>query len=302
MNRAGLFELNAVVAVSTHRSFRAAAVELGMSPSALSHAIAALEQRMGVRLFNRTTRSVSLSEAGEVFLTRIRPALRDISAAMDSVNQFRDTPTGTLRINTAEGAARQILQPVIFAFLRQYPDMQLDLVTDGRLIDIVAEGFDAGIRLAETVPQDMISIPCGPDQRFAVVATPAYFEAHGRPKTPADLTSHACIRRRFHSGAIFRWEFEKRGAEMVIDVSGPLTLDSDNLMIEAALQGLGVAYLTEWNVAPHLANRRLERVLLDWTPPFPGMRLYYSGHRHVPAGLRAFIDLTRRAKWPDRKR
>lgn len=302
MNKAGLFELNAVVAVAAHRSFRGAATELGMSPSALSHAIASLEQRMGVRLFNRTTRSVSLSEAGDVFLARIRPALRDISAAMDSVNQFRDTPTGTLRINTAEGAARQILQPIIFAFLRQYPDMQLDLVTDGRLIDIVAEGFDAGIRLAETVPQDMISIPCGPDQCFAVVATPAYFKAHGKPKTPTDLMSHACIRRRFQSGAIFRWEFEKRGEEIILDVGGPLTLDSDNLMIEAVLQGFGIGYLTEWSVARHLAAGRLVRVLEDWTQAFPGMRLYYPGHRHVPAGLRAFIDLTRKASWTGKTR
>jgi DNA-binding transcriptional LysR family regulator len=293
MQRAGLFELNAVVAVSTHRSFRRAATELGMSPSALSHAVATLEQRMGVRLFNRTTRSVSLSEAGEQFLARVRPALREISEAMEAVNAFRDTPTGVLRINTSEGAAQHILTPIVFEYLKRYPDMQVDLVTEGRFIDIVAEGFDAGIRLAEAVPQDMIAVPCSADLRLTVAGSPGYFERHVPPASPVDLIRHSCIRSRMPSGAIYRWEFEKHGEQLAIDVTGPLTLDSHPLMIEAALEGVGLVWVSEWDVADHVAAGRLVRVLEDWTPPFPGLRLYYPGHRHVPAGLRAFIDLIR---------
>src|SRR4051794_10938546 len=234
MPRTGLVELNAVVAVASHRSFRAAATELGMSPSALSHAIAALEQRMGVRLFNRTTRSVSLTEAGEQFLAKVRPALREIAEAIDATNVFRDSPAGTLRLNMSEGAARQILTPIVLEFMRRYPQMQVDLVTQGRLVDIVAEGFDAGIRLAEAVPQDMIAIPCGPEQRYAVVGSPAYFNSRTRPITPGDLVAHECIRGRLPSGAMLKWEFEKRGEQMMVDVKGPLTLDHYELWIEAA--------------------------------------------------------------------
>jgi DNA-binding transcriptional LysR family regulator len=293
MARTGLVELNAVVAVASHRSFRAAATELGMSPSALSHAIAALEQRMGVRLFNRTTRSVSLTQAGEQFLAKVRPALREITEAIDATNVFRDSPAGTLRLNMSEGAARQILTPIVLEFMRRYPQMQVDLVTQGRLVDIVAEGFDAGIRLAEAVPQDMIAIPCGPEQRYAVVGAPAYFENHVHPKTPGDLVAHECIRGRLPSGAMLKWEFEKRGEQMVVDVKGSLTLDHYELWVEAALEGAGLAYVNEWSVSHEISSGRLIRVLEDWTPPFPGLALYYPGHRHVPAGLRAFIGIIR---------
>jgi DNA-binding transcriptional LysR family regulator len=295
MPRTGLVELNAVVAVASHRSFRAAATELGMSPSALSHAIAALEQRMGVRLFNRTTRSVSLTEAGEQFLAKVRPALREIAEAIDATNVFRDSPAGTLRLNMSEGAARQILTPIVLEFMRRYPQMQVDLVTQGRLVDIVAEGFDAGIRLAEAVPQDMIAIPCGPEQRYAVVGSPAYFDNHPHPKTPGDLVAHECIRGRLPSGAMLKWEFEKRGEQMVVDVKGPLTLDHYELWIEAALEGAGLAYVNEWSVSHEISSGRLIRVLEDWTQPFPGLSLYYPGHRHVPTGLRAFIGIIREA-------
>ncbi len=295
MPRTGLVELNTVVAVASHRSFRAAATELGMSPSALSHAIAALEQRMGVRLFNRTTRSVSLTEAGEQFLAKVRPALREIAEAIDATNVFRDSPAGTLRLNMSEGAARQLLTPIVLEFMRRYPQMQVDLVTQGRLVDIVAEGFDAGIRLAEAVPQDMIAVPCGPEQRYAVVGSPAYFNSRTHPKTPGDLVAHECIRGRLPSGAMLKWEFEKRGEQMVVDVKGSLTLDHYELWIEAALEGAGLAYINEWSVSHEISSGRLVRVLEDWTPPFPGLALYYPGHRHVPAGLRAFIGIIREA-------
>lgn len=296
MPKAGLLELNAVVAVARHRSFRAAAAELGLSPSALSHAVATLEQRVGVRLFNRTTRSVSLSEAGERFLSRVGPALREISEAMEAVNEFKDRPTGTLRLTTWEAAARLVVMPLVMEFLRRYPEMHVELSTEDRFVDIVAEGFDAGVRLAEAVPQDMVSIPCSPDVSFAVVGAPRYFKGRTPPRTPGDLLHHACIRHRKRGGGYSRWQFEKRGREVSVDVKGPLALDNDLLMIQAALKGLGLAYVSEGAAAADLAAGRLVRVLEDWTQPFPGLCLYYPGHRHVPAGLKAFIGVIREAR------
>lgn len=300
MKRTGLVELNATVAVATHRNFRKAAAELGMSPSALSHAISALEQRLGVRLFNRTTRSVSLSEAGEQFLARVRPALGQIAEAMDGVNDFRDTPSGTLRLNSSEGAARMILTPVLLEFLRRYPDMQLDLVTEGRLVDIVADGFDAGIRQAETVPLDMIAVPCSPPLRFVVVGSPAYFRGRRKPRAPDDLREHVCIRSRLPSGALYRWEFERNGEKLAVDPAGQLTLDNHNLMIEAALQGAGLIWTSVWSVAGLIASGQLVEVLETWSPSLPGLRLYYPSHRHAPAGLRALVGMLREHDWSKR--
>jgi DNA-binding transcriptional LysR family regulator len=289
----GLTEYEAVAAVARLGSFRAAATELGMSTSALSHAVAALEARLGVRLFNRTTRSVSATDAGEQFIARIAPALAAIGGAIEGINSHRDTPTGMLRINTSAGAARMILTPVILDFLRRYPDMQVTLVTEGRLVDIVGQGFDAGVRIAEAVPQDMIAVPIGGEIRMLVVGTPAYLAAHGRPLVPADLHRHQCIRARMASGGIWRWEFEKRGEKVEVDVQGALTLDEMTVMLEAALEGVGLAYLSEWSVREAIAAGRLVPVLEDWCPPYPGLCLYYPGRRHVPAGLRALIDLIR---------
>ncbi len=268
-----------MLAVAGHRGFRAAATELGMSRSALSHAIAALEAKLGVRLFHRTTRSVSLTEAGEQFVSGVAPALGQIREAMARAGSHRDTPAGTLRINTSAGAARQ-MEPLVFEYLRRYPDVTVDIVTEGRLVDIVVDGFDAGVRLAELVPRDMI-------------AAPAYFKQHPKPRTPADLSRHRCIRSRLPSGGIYRWEFERHGEALAIDGEGPLILDEPNLMLAAARAGFGLAYLTEWNVAADLAAGSLVRVLDEWTPPFPGLSLYYPGRRHVPAALRAMIDLIR---------
>jgi DNA-binding transcriptional LysR family regulator len=293
MRSSGLADLDAVLAVARHRNFRAAATDLGVSRSALSHAIAAVEARLGVRLFHRTTRSVSLTQAGEQFVADIAPAVADIRGAMEKAGSQRDTPAGLLRINTSTGAARQVMGPILLEYLRRYPDMILDIVTENRLIDIVVEGFDAGFRLAELVPQDMIAIPVGPELRFAVVATPGYFAAHGTPGNPSDLLAHRLIRMRLPSGAIYRWEFERHGEAIEIDAPGPLILDEPNLMIDAARAGVGIAYLSEWNVAFDLAAGTLVRALEDWTPPFPGLCLYYPGRRHVPAGLRALIDLIR---------
>lgn len=293
MHKAGIIELEAVLAVATHHSFRRAAVAVGMSPSALSHAVAALEQRMGVRLFNRTTRSVSLSEAGEQFVARIRPALGEISAAMEAANAFRDSPTGTLRINTSEGAASMILEPILLEYVRRYPDMRLDLVTEGRFVDIVAEGFDAGVRAFDDVPQDMVGVRCTGPLRFIVVGSPKYFENRRKPKVPEDLLQHTCIRSRLPSGKWYRWEFEKRGEERRIDVDGPLGLDNSHLMVASALDGMGLIWTNESNVARYVAEGRLVPVLEDWCPYFAGLAVYYPTHRHMSAGLRAFLDLVR---------
>ncbi|HEV3430822.1 MAG TPA: LysR family transcriptional regulator [Paraburkholderia sp.] len=292
MKTSGLTELEAVLAVARRRSFRAAADELSVSTSALSHAVATLEARIGVRLFNRTTRSVSLSEAGAQFVQTVAPALATIQTALDQAGSFRDTPSGTLRINTSAGAARQVM-PVFIAFLQRYPEMKLDIVTEGRLVDIVVEGFDAGIRLIDSVPQDMIAVPFGERQRFALVGSPEYFARYKPPRTPADLARHRCIRSRMPSGMIYQWEFEKRGQVVRVDGEGAITLDEPNLMLDAARAGLGLTYLTEWNVSADLEAGTLVRVLEDWTPALDGLCLYYPGRRHVPAGLRALIETIR---------
>ena len=294
MQKAGLAELDAVIAVARRGNFRAAALELGISSSALSHAVAGLEARLGVRLFNRTTRSVSLSAAGEQFVAQVAPALAEIRGAMDAVNIHRDTPAGVLRINTSVGAARMILTPLILEYLKLYPEMRVDLVTEGRLIDIVVDGFDAGIRIQEAVPRDMISVPIGGPVRSIVVGSPAYFEGRSAPRTPGDLLNHQCIRARMASSAIYRWEFERRGETMEVDVQGALSLDETTLMLEAVRAGAGLSYLSEWSVKADVASGRLVQVLDDWTPAYPGLCLYYPGRRHVPAGLRAFVDLIRK--------
>ncbi|MCM3605963.1 LysR family transcriptional regulator [Cupriavidus pauculus] len=301
MKTSGLAELESVLAVARHRSFRAAANELSVSTSALSHAVAALEARLGVRLFHRTTRSVALTEAGSAFVGSVAPALASIREAMAQAGDFRDTPSGTLRINTSLGAAHQVM-PVFAAFLQRYPDMKLDIVTENKLVDIVVEGFDAGIRLAGTVPQDMIAVPFGDRQRFAVVGSPAYFADHRKPRTPADLKAHRCIRSRMPSGAIYHWEFERHGEVMRFDGDGALTLDDAGLMLKAARAGLGLAYLTEWNVDADVRAGTLVRVLEDWTPPLDGLCLYYPSRRHASAGMRALVELIREFADAQRKR
>ncbi|MGB3124145.1 MAG: LysR substrate-binding domain-containing protein [Pseudomonas sp.] len=290
MNTSGLNELEAVLAVARHRSFRAAATELNVSTSALSHSVAALEARMGVRLFNRTTRSVSLSEVGAEFVSTITPALSTIRVALEQAGNRQAAPTGTVRLNTSAGAAKQVM-PLLLEYMRRYPQMKLDIVTEGRLVDIVGQGFDAGIRLGHSVPQDMIAVDISPPQRFTVLGSPAYFANHPAPLSPLDLNTHECIRSRMPSGAIYRWEFERHGESIAVDVQGALTLDNPTLMLQAARAGLGLTYLTHWNASADLAQGTLISVLEDWTPTFDALRLYYPGRRHVPAGLRALIEL-----------
>jgi DNA-binding transcriptional LysR family regulator len=299
----GFSELNAVAAIAARKSFRGAANDLGISASALSHAVASLESRLGVRLFNRTTRSVSLTPAGEQFLTRVKPAMREIADAMHEVNEQRSTPAGLIRINTSEGAGEQILAPIVTEFLRRYgDDVQLELVTEAGLVDIVADGFDAGVRLAEMVPRDMISISIGKTQRHVVVGSPSYFTTRTQPRSPSDLKEHVCVRYRLPGGSIYRWEFEKRGQILSVDITGPLTLDSDRLVLRATLEGAGLAYVNEWSARQALTEGRLVQVLSDWTPSYPGLCLYYPSHRHLAAAMRAFTDMIRELAAGDRVR
>lgn len=291
--RASQLELEAVVAVARHGGFRVAARELDMSSSALSHAVAALEARLGVRLFNRTTRSVALSAEGEQFVAEVAPALATIRTAMERIDEHRSEPAGILRLNLTHGAARMILSPLIFEYMRRYPQVSVDMVTEAAMVDIVGQGFDAGVRLQEFVPPDMIAVPITGPIRSVVVGSPSYFAGRKPPKTPAELAEHDCIRRRTGSGTIYRWEFEKRGQEIVVDVPGRLTLDEEQLMLNAALAGEGLAYLSDATTADSVEAELLRPVLEDWSPGYPGLCLYYPSRRNMSARLRAFIDLVR---------
>jgi DNA-binding transcriptional LysR family regulator len=291
--RASQLELEAVVAVSRHGGFRVAARELDMSSSALSHAVAALEARLGVRLFNRTTRSVALSAEGEQFVAEVAPALAAIRTAMERIDEHRAEPVGALRLNLPLGAGRMILSPLIYEYMRRFPRVTVDMVSEGAMVDIVGQGFDAGVRLEEFVPPDMIAVPITRPIRSIVVGSPAYFAGRKRPRTPADLAEHRCIRRRAGSGAIYRWEFEKRGEAVAIDVPGRLTLDDSDLMLLAALAGEGLAFVSDIAAAKAIESGLLLPVLEDWSPEYPGLCLYYPSRRNIPARLRAFIDLIR---------
>lgn len=293
MARASMAELEAVTTVARTGGFRAAARELGMSSSALSHAIATLEDRLGVRLFNRTTRSVVLSPAGEQFVAEVGPALAAIDEALENLGEHGIEPTGTLRLNMALGAARMLLQPLILEYCRRYPRVDLEITTEGALVDVTGQGFDAGIRLAESVPTDMIAVPILRSIRSVVVGSPQYFTERARPRVPNDLLQHRCIRARLRSGQIYKWEFEKEDQKILIDAHGGLTLDEGGLMREAALAGAGLAYIGEPSVREDLAGGRLVTVLDDWSPPYPGLSLYFAGRRYIPARLRALIDLIR---------
>jgi len=293
MVRPSLNDLAAFAAVANHLSFREAADTMGVSRSALSHAIIGLEAKLGVRLFNRTTRSVSLTQAGANLLARLDPVLQDLDQALDTLAEERGTPSGTLRINANKSGASILLANVVPRFLDLYPDVELDLVSEGRLVDIVEQGFDAGVRLLESVPRDMVAVKFGGDVRFITVAAPSYLEGGKAPKTPDDLHAHRCIRQRLPSGKRYRWEFAKRGAEIAVDVPGNLTLDDNDLLVRAAAAGRGIAYVPEHFAKPFLASGELVTVLDDWCPPTPGLALYYPSSRHLASPLRAFIDLVK---------
>lgn len=293
MPKPTLNDLTAFAAVAGHRSFKRAADQLGFAPSSLSHTMRALEKNLAVRLLNRTTRSVSLTEAGERLLARLTPALRDVELALAEVESFRSTPSGTVRINAPETAAQMLLTHVVPVIQARYPDLGIDLVVEGRLVDIVASSFDAGVRLGESVPQDMVGVRFGGNTQFLAVAAPAYLKRAGIPAVPDDLHRHACIRHRMPSGKVYQWEFARHGQEVSIDVPGLLTLNQISLMVEAAVATHGIAYVPESAVRPYLRSGRLVAVLKDWSPTIPGLFLYYPGHRQVPPGLQAFINTVR---------
>ena len=286
--------LDVFLAVAKHGSFRKAAVERGVTASALSHSIRDLEESLDVRLFNRTNRSVRITVAGENLRRQIAPALSSIAEAIEQVGLYRSRPAGTLRLNVPRNANALVVKPIMARFLAAYPQVELEIVSDDGMVDIVADGFDAGIRAGQHLGQDMISVPVGPPLRFAVVGSPAYFTSRERPVIPQDLLSHVCIGRRYPSGARYAWTFARDDEEdVVVDVSGPLVVDDRTLVIAAALDGIGLSHIHEALVADHLARGELVRVLEDWCPPLPTFYLYYSGRRQLPPPLRAFIELAR---------
>ncbi|MBB6484436.1 LysR family transcriptional regulator [Rhizobium lusitanum] len=291
--KASLAELEAIAAVARHGGFRVAARELGVSSSALSHAVATLEERLSVRIFNRTTRSVTLSDAGERFVAEIAPALASIDRAIENAGLSSGSVSGTLRLNIAPGAARMLLVPLILEYGRRFPNVEIEIVTDNALVDVIGKGFDAGVRLAEAVPTDMVAIPIVPTVRSLVVGSPGYFSNRPKPLTPGDLLQHRCIRARMASGKLYRWEFERHAQTMLIDAPGSLTLDASDLMLTAVLEGAGLAYIGEPSMADHIAAGRLIPVLEDWSPPYPGLSLYFAQRRQMPARLRALIELIR---------
>ncbi len=281
----------AFVRVAHYGSFTRAAAELGVSPSALSQTIRALEARIGVRLLNRTTRRVGLTEVGTQFLARVQTGLDLIGTAFNELDEMRGKAAGTLRINLAQAAATLVVMPILDEFTRAYPDVKLELTVDDRFVDLIATGYDAGIRLGESLARDMVAIRASGEQRTIVVGAPKYFKRRTRPQTPADLHEHSCIRYRFSgSGGIYRWEFSRGGKDIEVDVDGPLVTNNAPLMIDAAVRGLGLAHVFEDSVRDELASGKLIAVLENWCPPFPGFYLYYPSRRQMPLKLRVFID------------
>ena len=289
-----LNDLSAFAAVARAGGFREAARLGRVSASSLSEAVRRLEAGLGVRLLNRTTRSVAPTEAGARLLERLAPALGEVEAALDVVNTFRDRPIGTLRLNVPGAAAHLVLPSIVAPFLKTYPDIRLEVIVEDSFVDVLAAGCDAGIRYDERLEQDMIAVPIGPRvQRFATAASPEYLEARGRPAHPRDLLEHACLRGQFASGAMPPWEFERDGEVVRIDPTGPLVVRlaaAADLAVSAAVAGLGIVQIFEEWLRPHLDSGALEPVLMPWWQSFPGPFLYYAGRRHLPAPLRAFVD------------
>ena len=288
-----LATLQAFVSVARHGSFRRAAAERGVGASAFSHVIRGLEDTLGVRLFHRTTRSVRLTQAGRELLERIGPALGEVADALGSARASGARPSGLLRLNVARIANALVVEPVVGRFLSAYPAISQEVVRFDGLADIVAEGFDAGIRRDRRLSPGMIAVPVGPARRFAVVGAPSYLAGRDRPRVPHDLERHRCIGRRYPDGSRYAWEFERDGKGVELEVRGPLVADDTALMIRAALDGAGLAFVYEELVAGHLARGALERVLADWCPVAPRFHLYHPGRRQVPPPLRAFIDMVR---------
>jgi DNA-binding transcriptional LysR family regulator len=294
MSRPPLADLGTFIAVARERSFTRAAAQLGVSPSALSQTVRALEERLGVRLLARTTRRVAPTDAGERLIATVAPHLEGIENGLAALSALRDKPAGTIRITAVDHAAETILWPALADFLAEYPDIHVDLVVDNTLRDIVAERFDAGIRMGERVARDMIAIRVGPEIRMAAVATPAYFEKYGKPRVPQDLATHSCINLRLPTlGGIYAWEFEKGSREINVRVEGQLISDDIAVIKTAALHSVGLAFMPEDVAQPYMDTGDLVRVLADWTPPFPGYHLYYPSRRQQSPAFALLIEALR---------
>ena len=290
MKRNDLYDLAAFAVVAEQGSFTRAAAELGMSQSALSHAMKSLEERLGVRLLSRTTRSVSTTEAGETLLRSLRPALEEISTGVDAVGALRGKPSGTIRITATKHAASSVVMPVLPGFLASHPDIRFEMIVDDSLTDIVADRFDAGIRFGDIVEKDMVAVRIGPDVQVAVVGAPSYFADHKVPRTPRELSNHRCINYRLvTAGGLYAWDFEDKGRPFQVRVDGPLVFNNADLIREAAKAGQGIAYLFEGDVMADIEAGRLTRILEKWCPAFTGYFLYHPSRRQMPAALAAFI-------------
>jgi DNA-binding transcriptional LysR family regulator len=294
MARQNVNDLLAFLAVARERSFTRAAAKLGVSQSALSHTVRGLEERLGLRLLTRTTRSVSPTEAGERLLHGVGPRFEEIEAELEALSELREKPAGTIRITAGEHSAETILWPALAKLLPDYPDIKVEIIVDYGLTDIVAERYDAGVRLGEQVAKDMIAVRIGPDMCMAVVGSPSYLANRGRPQTPQDLTAHNCINLRLPTyGGLYGWEFEKDGHELRVRVDGQLVFNNIALRLNAALAGLGLAYLPEDQIEDHLAKGRLVRVLDEWCSPFPGYHLYYPSRRQSSPAFALLVDALR---------
>lgn len=294
MDRHDLSDLDAFVSIARSRSFTKAAAKLGVTPSALSHRMRALEERLGVRLLNRTTRSVTPTEAGEKLLGSVAVRLDEIEAELAALSDFRDKPTGTIRINADELAVQTVLMPVLDQLLPNYPDITVEIDVDNGMSDIVAEGFDAGVRLGGVVDKDMIAVPIGPDIRMVAVATPDYFATRAKPRHPSDLVDHKCINYRLKSqGGLYAWEFEEDGREVTVRVEGQLVFNSIFPVLEAARAGHGIGYVFHSHAEPYLESGELVAVLEKWSPPFSGYHLYYPSRRQPTAAFRVIVDALR---------
>ena len=294
MPRTNINDLLAFLAVARAKSFTRAAAQLGVSQSALSHSIRGLEERLGIRLLTRTTRSVAPTEAGERLLRNIGPHFDEIDAEIDALSELRDKPSGTIRINSSEHAAETLLWPKLAQFLPHYPDIRVEIWADYTLADIVAERFDAGVRLGEQIARDMVAVRIGPEERLVVVGAPAYLAQRALPRHPRDLVQHRCINLRLPtSGGLYAWEFEKDGQELKVRVDGQLVFNALPPILKAALASFGLAFLPEELVRPHIAAGRLTALLADWTPPFPGYHLYYPSRRQHSAAFALLVEALR---------
>jgi DNA-binding transcriptional LysR family regulator len=293
LSRTNLADIIYFLAIARHRSFSRAGLEVGISASALSHAMKGFEARLGVRLLNRTTRSVTLTAAGEELQELISAPVNDIGQALEALNRLRDEPAGRIRLNVLSDGAELLLGPVLPVFIERYPGIEIDLTVTNKMIDVIGDGHDAGIRYGGTVPQDMIAQRLSPDIRWSVVGTPAYFERFGIPLHPEDLKDHRCLRLRLGNARLYQWEFIQGGKKLEIDVPGAITLDETRIGVALTTRGAGLMYVPEAIIAPHIESGAVISVLQDWAYSDPGFHIYYSSFRQLPVGLRLLIDLVR---------